>query len=1039
MPICFRGLQPCLNPGVRTAGSARETASYLTSSRLVRANFASCTATPAIDETLPVPQPVHGRSDRATASSGPAIRRLNPRPSQHQQNATTILETEEIEKRVSNRKRWRRLMGLRASIAAGAKSETLELPDGHRLLVYWSKRGKIDFLAGGPKRTLDDLSRRMQEGEVLALQIAPHTIRSERQDQMVIHDNAPSFERLRAMGVRKWVNDLEARLSELSVTASSEPSISATPLGGLARVWFQQNPDSKHPVRPKWVSLAIWQGPASQQDISYTKPTPLTNGESIPGRSATPAYDKRATDEKKALTGDHTSSEPPLTNLHNYSSSWVTRFEKMSQGRGLNLHVLEERSLGPLVHIFASSSRSLQEIRQAWNKSANFSDYSPMQMWEDIMLWCLHNSPYRALRLLIATIQGQSIRPSMHVANDCLVYLARHFLYKPQKPDGQVFLSLLHAARKYIHYSNDNIERIQTIDDNVIYLLLRHCNDQQGQSLLELCKDNNVSLHTNTLLHFLDRSEGWGTITHSIGILRSIAKSGFDMSSDQVQSACVKLVRTRVDSESEYRVQTKIVTELLEMGIIPKNAMCNAIILNAAEAGDFGTAWEMFEITKANGLAPDSVTYGVLLKAANVNGEADGIDKALREILRNPPVMQNLRLLHDVLAAIASQNLQSPHTGRVGFKQMLALYKRYCSLAPLRDLRICGSELEGSTFKIQWPTPWLVAQMLASYAHMRRGEGGLVTTYHRYRSLALNRHPLISQLPQTDFTANAFIKAFGTKSGTLKYCPTVIKEMLGDPSTDDTPEVAASTQAGADIDPEPDNPHSETTMALAADGGSTLPLKQAQPTVRTWSILAAAYLHHGQKQAAKKVLKLMEDRGLRLDKVAWNALISGYAGMQDVSSAVDALGRMQAAGHETDPRTLMALGRIWNRGRLLDALKDVTQATDSRDKTKAQDHKKSAEVITKELEASRKKQANAERFLAGLPSELNSLHANNEVETLDELLGSQGDKGAEARSGIATEEPKARRGGRTRKTDLRRLQGDSNLDAVVDRLAGNAA
>lgn len=938
-------------------------------------------------------------------------------------------------------------MGLRASIAAGAKPDSIVVSDGRRVLIYRSKRGKVDFLASGPKRRLDDLSRRMQEGEALALHIAPNAVQLAHSDQTAVPDYFPASERLRAWRVQQWVNDLEARLLELRKTASTQPS--ATPLGGLAHVWFRQNSDNKKPVRSKWISLATWPRETVQPEMSSPLPTPPINGEQLLNdkrtsvQSRIPTTNERASEEETALMANPSLLGVQQPKLHQYVSSWVTRFEQMSQGRGLNLYVLNERTLGPIVQTYASTSKPLREIRQAWNRNARFSNYSPIQMWEDIMLWCLHNSPHRALRLLIATICSKALRPSRYVANDCLVYLTRHFLHRHRNPDRKTFHTLLQATHRFLSNGTDALERAQTIDDSVIYLLLRHCNDQQGQSLLKLCKDNNVTLHANTLLHFLDRSVAWGTISHSIDILRSIARSGFDMSSDQVQSACVKLIRTRVDNESEYRVQTKIVTEILEMGIVPRIAMCNAIILNAAEAGDFGTAWQMYEVAKANHLAPNSITYGVLLKGATLNGDFDVMEQVIREVLKDPSAMQDLRLLHDVLAAISSQNLQSPHSGRSGFRQMLALYRNYCSLAPLRELRMCGPELEsplGPTVKVQWPTPWILAQMVASYAHMRRGEDNLIITYNNYHSLVSERHPLISQLAQTDFTANAFMKAFGARSGTLKYCPMVIKHMLEDPNTKVRIKETTSTRGGASqgVDSESANSPSGTDVQPEADGAVTLPLKQALPTVRTWSILAAAYLRHGQRLAAKKVIKLMEDRGLRPDKVAWNTLISGYAGMQDVTSAVDALERMQAAGHETDARTLIALGRLWDRGRLLNALKSVTQPAESANEISPQGGKRSVEVMTSELETARIKQANAERYLAHIPSKLCSSSAN-EKEMFDEVSESKRDKNRLLEISVAANRPRTGDEMQVGQRNLNEVRQDPSIDdTVLHRLAGSA-
>lgn len=64
----------------------------------------------------------------------------------------------------------------------------------------------------------------------------------------------------------------------------------------------------------------------------------------------------------------------------------------------------------------------------------------------------------------------------------------------------------------------------------------------------------------------------------------------------------------------------------------------------------------------------------------------------------------------------------------------------------------------------------------------------------------------------------------------------------------------------------------------------------------------------------------MRKRGLKPDRVTWNMIVSGYAGMQEVERAVDAMKRMEAEGFEADRWTLRGLDRVWNRERLLSAL-----------------------------------------------------------------------------------------------------------------------
>ena len=934
-------------------------------------------------------------------------------------NATGVLNNlaREARKALSEREigtgQWRHITRLLATIAAGAKPENITLSDGRRLHIYRSKTRRVDFLASGPKRSLGDFVQRMQEGEALALNVDMDMIRLSRSHQTTIKDHYSGSDRSRALRVRSWVNDLGNRLQSIREAVALTPS--NTPLGGLANQWFQDDPKSRMPQRTKWISLATWSRKDAQYDSSPSLPCPPTNDELLLGSQPPSAHVPSLDDQPASIEQTNSAAQPilwtsPPPRLDDFLSSWTTRFERMCRGEGLNLYVLDQRSIGPLIQAYASTTKSVKWMHSAWEKTAHLS-ISPIEMWGDIMLWCLHNSSYRALRLLNTTICGGSLKPPRYVANDCLTYLAQHFLRRNKKPDRNVLHAFWDTIRMFLDSSSNTIEQAQTIDDSVIYLLLRHSNDERARTLLELCMTSNVSLHVNTLLHFLDRSIKWGTLSLSIRLLQRIVKSGFDPSSDQVQSACVKIIRTHITGDIGYRVQTKIVTQLLEMGIVPKIAMTNAILLNAGEAGDFKTAWHIYRVAKANRLAPNSVTYGVLLKGAKLSGDydaiRDAIKKVIREVLNDPPAMQDLRLLHDVMAAITFQRLQR-HKPQFTFQQMLELYKRYCSLAPLRDLRICGpaeSQLPPeATIKVQWPSSQILGQMVAFFAYMHRGEDVLIEVYNRYYAMVLEGHPLVARLAQDDFTANAFTKAFGYRSQTLKHCTTVLKHMLEDPSSSNSTTDPRSkhngtsqsiqnsfTEAPCETGPEhtPDNePASRHDGILQSANGSptksrcgtdddlapnNVPRprrKPHPPTVRTWSILLWAYLKNGQKRAANKVTQIMQDRGVRPDKVAWNTLISGYAHMQDVDAAVDAVDRMQAAGYEPDARTIVDLGKLWERRRLVDVLQRVMPPAETKKETVRKVEKQAVELVTSELEADRRKQKEAEQFLSHIPSQL---------------------------------------------------------------------
>ena len=536
-------------------------------------------------------------------------------------------------------------------------------------------------------------------------------------------------------------------------------------------------------------------------------------------------------------------------------------------------------------HYWRLRSRQ-NHANEAWME---FRGYDAEMLWRNVMLWCLKKRKKLALMLLLATLKGGRYRPPRYMIADCLNFLARHFLFRVSNPNPSAIDAIWLLTCRFIDGASDQ-DRTFPVPQHLVYLIIQHSDDLRVLSFYGLLSSNKAVLHVNTMLHFLDRFLDMGRINLSMKLLDTIVSTGFDISSDRVQMACVKLLRARFDTQEEYTVRSNILTQILEMGVRPKIPMFNAILLNAGEAGDFANAWQMYGLAKENALIPDSITHGVLLKGAILSGKTFNLDMVIREIQTNGEVLQDLRLISDVLHAVS---LMSPGDE---FGAMLDFYKQHCDLRPLQELSMCGDETQASpdaNCKGVWPTTYILSQMILAYVRLHQGSLGLIHNYNLYYQCVKEKHPLIAPLAQDDFVANAFILAFGKKLGTLQHCPTVVKHMI-----------------------ELSSPDSATIESV----------QYAAPTVQTWSILVAAYFRNGQRRAAEKVLDMMRERSIQRDLVTWNTLVSGYAGhLQDASAAVDTVKKMKAASFDVDTYTAKGLGKLRARDTLRKALETLIE------------------------------------------------------------------------------------------------------------------
>jgi len=570
-------------------------------------------------------------------------------------------------------------------------------------------------------------------------------------------------------------------------------------------------------------------------------------------------------------------SECSKPNLDPIDIAWSTKFSRVLQGHRFNIWM--SQNIEQLVGTYAGLGSGRKHIHLAW---MHLPTNVQARLWQDVMLWCLQNSPKRALNLLMASFRGHRLRPARNVAEDCLKFLTKHYLRDVSTPESWAFDALWRLTCKFVKGGRENDARTSSLPQLVVYHLLKHCEDVRAVKLYWMLILNRAFVHVNSMLHFLERFVEMGKIGLSMRLLGMVARSGSDLSRDQIQSACVRLLRARWELEDAYPMQAKITTQMLEMGIRPNTRMFNCILLNTIEAHNFILAWQMYEEARHAGFATNSITYGILLKGAKLSGNANVLELVLRKTSEQPEMLQDLRLASDLLHAIG---VFSPNDE---YQSKLRFYKKHFDLRPLYELGLCGPETRPSSGKDvleQWPTKYVLGQMIMAYNKASQSSARLIDRYNRFHELVQEEHPLFAPLARDEYVPSSFIMAMGRKSETLQYCTTVVKHMLESPLSPDSPPYAA-------------------------------------PSVRSWTILASSYFHKRQRRAGEKVIAMMKERGLEPDKVTWDTIINGYALFQDVDAAVDSVKRMEASGYEVDSTTLEKLGRLWNRKRLLDALKE---------------------------------------------------------------------------------------------------------------------
>ncbi|KAI4147920.1 MAG: hypothetical protein L6R39_002971 [Caloplaca ligustica] len=511
------------------------------------------------------------------------------------------------------------------------------------------------------------------------------------------------------------------------------------------------------------------------------------------------------------------------------------------------------------------------------------------RFWQRIMLWTLQHDHRKALTLLEATISDPHNRAgaTRYAIEDALEFLASKHLQCPTA-DLKMKDRLHRLLCRFAGASNLGDNRVSSSIQKVVYLLLRHSDKVQAEVLYEALVNSRVKLHPDSLTHFMDRFARIGRPDMALDALKRIAVSPADILSDAVQYSCVTLLRVPFGGAERYRIQSHVVTEMLELGIRPGIPMLNAMILNAVESADYQTAYAIFETARTHGIRRDTVTYSTLLKVALHNLDESLVKRIMSIAEEDGALPRNNQLVFCLVATImqiARAENATASSGGSRYRTMLQIYSRYCDTGPLQELGIYINLHEDfrCSGPISQPSPQLLSVMILGYIQLFGQPSLIQELYHRWQHYLAQNNPLIAPTAGTDHLANAFLFSLGQNRATFTLCPTILRNMLEPPAS--------------------------TTV------------KVARPTVQTWSILLRSYFFNGQRAAGEKIIEMMRERGIKPNIVTINTIIAGYAKLQDAGAAVSTMQQMEAAGFQADSSTYKGLTRVIERNQLLEALR----------------------------------------------------------------------------------------------------------------------
>lgn len=582
------------------------------------------------------------------------------------------------------------------------------------------------------------------------------------------------------------------------------------------------------------------------------------------------------------------------TTMGQYSMYALSRVWNYNYARAQNYYDKRQshqtrKALAPLLDPHAAEWVELVMRSMAEKRDMNFRGLATTHgmdesaIWAHIALWMLHYDKDCLVEFLLAT--SQSASPGPWVA-DCLQVLAAHYT---SAPSGDIAERVSKLIKIFCALSENPSGKDAMFDGRFVRMVLPYSTTSQMLDMHLAIKAGRFKVHDNTLMHLTSYLAKHDHFHQALDVLLDAHHNGASTHTYQFRSNCSTLLRKSMNLPGGLRVCLRIVDNMAKIGVNLNTRLCNIIILNAVEAGDSKTAFDIYQSLLDHKMKPDIYTHALLLKACKLNiDDAEALNHTIANTINALDISK-----HPVIATELLHCLVLHHTRNSGEQAWPAVCQAYAKMFQLEPLLTFGlrvpNELKASAEdegSLLYPPVQALGIMLQARLQLTSdGHGSFRPTralYQRYRTLVHDRTEPFASTAQTTHCYNAFLRAFTKHAKTLVHAAEVIKDMQ--------------------------------------NGSENAPPSSAAPDVQSWSIFLEGFTRHGQLQLAEQVLTYMRSKGLEPNQVTWNTLMSGYAKQQDFDGLLDVFNRMEASGHAWDEWTYRGLRRFRNSQRLQDAL-----------------------------------------------------------------------------------------------------------------------
>jgi len=557
--------------------------------------------------------------------------------------------------------------------------------------------------------------------------------------------------------------------------------------------------------------------------------------------------------------------------------------------------------------------------------------------WQSALLTALRDCPSVAYALLWDLLENERIDIPGHAIHDSLHHIV-YLRLRTEIRDRDVVEDLLKKLVTAVETWNHKAPHGGLLSQSVLWKMSIVCDREQLLRLLDCLRSYDFSMADYTCLQMIQQLTKLGEFERALGLLATLERGTDAAMNVLVQAACITLLRTPYPTIEIHDLRAHILQQIYDLGIQPNRLLVDVIMVNAMEAGKIEHGWDLFRVSDEGGMAAAESTYCVLLSAGLRDDEDVATIWRIIERARSEGVLRT-GLGHTALHAIRKlENKNKYRTDFRPFSALMPLYEDLYHLGPLKDLQILGQERQEvkDPSELMDPDPRALDTMIQAWCEQEKRPWKLEAVYAQYLYHVMNAHPVISRVAESSHVSTAFVIAFGLHLETLRLATEVVQNMLdppvmhtfqGDVKDELAMQSRTPTSTSAPTLELPDLPnHQKSAQISQSLPGATAqnfppPVSRiACPSSTTWNALLHAMFRARQKDAAEKVLAVMQAKGIKRDHVTWNTLLNGYARLQRSDMVIQTIHRMEADSFKPDEWAHRALSRVVDRQGLLDAL-----------------------------------------------------------------------------------------------------------------------